>query len=72
MTTLSHNTPISLTRGSFDQEHPAAITEIADVTSGGAPGEAATIAGGAISDLLAASNPCAKVRKIVTSYTRNG
>lgn len=64
----------------FGQEHPAAITEIADVnspkkapqtlrlkanhffkvTSGGQPGEAASIAGGAISDLLASANACAK------------
>jgi hypothetical protein len=33
------------------------------VTSGGAPGEAATIAGAAISDLLAAANPCAKLQR---------
>lgn len=45
----------------FGQEHPEAINEISAVTSGGQPGQAATIAGGAISDLLAAANPCNKV-----------
>ena len=44
----------------FGQEHPAAINEISEVTSGGQPGQAATIAGGAISNLLAAANPCTK------------
>ncbi|MCJ1446281.1 MAG: hypothetical protein MMC23_006786 [Stictis urceolatum] len=54
----------------FGQEHPAAIQEIGAVTSGGQPGEAATIAGGAISDLLAAANPCTKLQtgdKIIAS-----
>lgn len=46
---------------SFGQEHPTAVTEIQDVTTGGQPGQAATIAGGSISNLLAAANPCAKV-----------
>lgn len=47
---------------SFGQEQ-IPIPAIQAVTSGGAPGVAATLAGSAISDLLAAANPCAKLRK---------
>ena len=49
-----------LIRNSFGQEQ-IPIPAIAAVTSGGAPGQAATIAGAAVSDLLAEANACAKV-----------
>ena len=45
----------------FGQENPPAIQEVAAI-NGGSPGEAATIAGGLISDLLAAANPCKKLQ----------
>jgi hypothetical protein len=54
-----------LIRNSFGQEQ-IPIPAIAAVTSGGAPGQAATIAGAAISDLLAEANACAKVCLNVT------
>lgn len=47
----------------FGQEQ-LPISAISAVTSGGGPGVAATLAGGAISTLLGAANPCAKVRSI--------
>ncbi|MCJ1329461.1 hypothetical protein MMC10_006141 [Thelotrema lepadinum] len=53
---------LSCVEARFGQEHPAAIDEISAVTSGGQPGQAATIAGGAISNLLAAANPCTKLQ----------
>ena len=46
----------------FGQEQ-VPIQAIAQVTSGGGPGVAATIAGGAISDLLGAANPCDKLKR---------
>lgn len=46
----------------FGQEQ-LPIPPIRDVTSGGAPGVAATLAGSAISDLLGAANPCGKLVK---------
>jgi len=46
----------------FGQEQ-IPIPAIEAVTSGGAPGVAATLAGSAISTLLAAANPCAKLQK---------
>ena len=54
-----------LIRNSFGQEQ-IPIPAIAAVTSGGAPGQAATIAGAAVSDLLAEANACAKVYLNVT------
>jgi hypothetical protein len=48
-----------LTSYSFNQEQ-IPIAAIQAVTSGGAPGVAATLAGSAIGTLLAAANPCAK------------
>ncbi|KAL3419820.1 hypothetical protein PVAG01_08318 [Phlyctema vagabunda] len=45
----------------FGQEQTP-IAAISAVTSGGGPGVAATIAGGAISNLLAAANPCDKLK----------
>ncbi|KAL9109777.1 MAG: hypothetical protein Q9227_005646 [Pyrenula ochraceoflavens] len=60
--TIFFATLLSLTEARFGQEHPAAIDEISAVTSGGQPSQAATIAGGAISDLLAAANPCNKLK----------
>jgi hypothetical protein len=47
---------------SFAQEQ-IPIPAIGAVTSGGGPGVAATLAGSAISTLLAAANPCAKLQK---------
>lgn len=46
----------------FGQEQ-IPIPAIQAVTSGGAPGVAATLAGSAISTILAATNPCLKVRR---------
>lgn len=46
----------------FGQEQ-IPIAAIRDVTSGGEPGVAATLAGAAISDLLGAANPCDKLVK---------
>jgi hypothetical protein len=46
---------------SFGQEQ-IPIPAISAVTSGGGPGVAATLAGSAVSTILAATNPCAKVR----------
>lgn len=46
----------------FGQEQ-LPIPPIRDVTSGGAAGVAATLAGAAISDLLGAANPCGKLAK---------
>lgn len=46
----------------FGQEQ-IPIAAIQAVTSGGGPGVAATLAGSAISTLLAAANPCAKLQK---------
>ncbi|OBT61160.1 hypothetical protein VE03_09445 [Pseudogymnoascus sp. 23342-1-I1] len=45
----------------FGQEQ-LPISAISAVTSGGGPGVAATLAGGAISTLLGAANPCAKLQ----------
>ncbi|KFY14952.1 hypothetical protein V492_02313 [Pseudogymnoascus sp. VKM F-4246] len=45
----------------FGQEQEP-ISAISAVTSGGGPGVAATLAGGAISTLLGAANPCAKLQ----------
>jgi len=59
-------TEISLTHSSFGQEQ-APIAAIQAVTSGGNPGEAATLAGASISLLLAAANPCAKVRLLAST-----
>ena len=59
------STIFKLIRNSFGQEQ-IPIPAIAAVTSGGAPGQAATIAGAAISDLLAGANACAKVYLNVT------
>ncbi|KKY18200.1 hypothetical protein UCRPC4_g05085 [Phaeomoniella chlamydospora] len=54
---------VALTEARFGQEQcQPALGDIQAVTSGGAPGEAATIAGGAISDLLAAANPCDQLK----------
>lgn len=53
---------LALTEARFNQEQ-VPIPAIAAVTSGGGPGVAATIAGQAISDLLAAANPCAKLKR---------
>lgn len=47
---------------SFGQEQ-VPIPAISAVTSGGAPGQAATIAGAAVSDLLAGANACAKLQR---------
>jgi hypothetical protein len=49
-----------LTYCSFGQEQ-IPIAAIQAVTSGGGPGVAATLAGSAISTLLAAANPCSKI-----------
>lgn len=68
--TLMISALVAYTEARFGQEHPAAIDEISAVTSGGAPGQAATIAGGAISDLLAGANACTKLQtgdKIIAS-----
>jgi hypothetical protein len=46
---------------SFGQEQTP-IPAIQAVTSGGGPGVAATLAGSAVSTILAATNPCLKVR----------
>lgn len=53
---------VAFAEARFGQEHPAAVDEISAVTSGGQPGQAATIAGGSISNLLAAANPCDKLK----------
>lgn len=52
---------IAYAEARFGQEQEP-ISAISAVTSGGGPGVAATLAGGAISTLLGAANPCAKVR----------
>ncbi|KAH8827079.1 hypothetical protein DL96DRAFT_1605421 [Flagelloscypha sp. PMI_526] len=52
---------IAYVEARFGQEQ-VPIQAISQVTSGGGPGVAATIAGGAISTLLAAANPCAKLQ----------
>lgn len=56
---------------SFGQEQ-IPIAAISAVTSGGQPGQAATIAGGAISTLLAAANPCAKLQTADTIISELG
>jgi hypothetical protein len=58
--TLEDNTAHNL---SFGQEQ-IPIPAIQAVTSGGGPGVADTLAGSAISTLLAAANPCAKVQHL--------
>jgi hypothetical protein len=52
----------ALATARFGQEQ-LPIEDIANV-QGGDPGAAATIAGAAVSDLLAGANACAKVRKM--------
>ncbi|KFZ01078.1 hypothetical protein V500_00887 [Pseudogymnoascus sp. VKM F-4518 (FW-2643)] len=52
---------IAYAEARFGQEQ-APISAISAVTSGGGPGVAATLAGGAISTLLGAANPCAKLQ----------
>lgn len=51
---------VAIAEARFGQEQ-APVAAIQAVTSGGAPGEAATLAGGSISTLLAAANPCEKL-----------
>ncbi|OBT98625.1 hypothetical protein VE01_03603 [Pseudogymnoascus verrucosus] len=52
---------IAYAEARFGQEQEP-ISAISAVTSGGGPGVAATLAGGAISTLLGAANPCAKLQ----------
>jgi hypothetical protein len=58
--TLEDNTANNLSFGQEQISNPA----IQAVTSGGAPGVADTLAGSAISTLLATANLCAKVQHI--------
>ncbi|OCK75527.1 hypothetical protein K432DRAFT_446651 [Lepidopterella palustris CBS 459.81] len=53
---------VAIAEARFGQEQ-IPISAISSVTSGGAPGQAATIAGAAISDLLAGANACAKLQR---------
>lgn len=55
-----HRRPTLLILHSFGQEN-VPIQAISDVTSGGQPGQAATLGGAAISTLLGAASPCDKV-----------
>ncbi|OBT74646.1 hypothetical protein VF21_06405 [Pseudogymnoascus sp. 05NY08] len=52
---------IAYAEARFGQEQKP-ISAISAVTSGGGPGVAATLAGGAVSTLLGAANPCAKLQ----------
>jgi hypothetical protein len=54
------NTQLYANKHSFGQEQ-VPIAAISALTAG-SPGEAATLAGGSVSLLLAAANPCDKVR----------
>lgn len=53
---------VAIAEARFGQEQ-IPIPAISAVTSGGAPGQAATIAGAAVSDLLAGANACAKLQR---------
>ena len=54
---------VAFAEARFGQEQCSpALGDIQAVTSGGQPGQAATIAGGAISNLLAAANPCDQLK----------
>ncbi|OCL06429.1 hypothetical protein AOQ84DRAFT_378619 [Glonium stellatum] len=62
---------VAIAEARFGQEQ-IPIPAIQAVTSGGAPGEADTIAGAAISDLLAGANACAKLQRADQIITELG